>query len=123
MAHIIVPGTLLTEHIFIPNDMVEAITGKAGVNIDEIWQRSGSVIKINEPQANSNERLVTITGTLEGNQLALYMFRSRLGKKFLSALPRPELMVCREPKIQSQSPGRQRARFRTPKHLSILQCW
>lgn len=79
MAHSIVPGTLRTSHVFIPNDMIEAIIGKGGVNIDEIRQISGSVIKIDESQANSNARLVTITGTLEGNQLALYMFHSRLG--------------------------------------------
>jgi len=40
---------------------------------------SGSVIKINEPQDNSNERLVTITGTSDSNQMALYMLYSRLG--------------------------------------------
>ncbi|RFU36048.1 hypothetical protein B7463_g254, partial [Scytalidium lignicola] len=73
-----VPGQPLTQQIFIPNDMVGAIIGKGGAKINEIRQLSGSVIKINEPQDNSNERLVTITGTAECNQMALYMLYSRL---------------------------------------------
>lgn len=72
------PGQPLTQQIYIPNDMVGAIIGKGGAKINEIRQLSGSVIKINEPQDNSNERLVTITGTAECNQMALYMLYSRL---------------------------------------------
>jgi heterogeneous nuclear rnp K-like protein 2 len=74
------PGQPLTQQIFIPNDMVGAIIGKGGAKINEIRQLSGSVIKINEPTDNSNERLVTITGTQECNQMALYMLYSRLGQ-------------------------------------------
>ncbi|KAK5663422.1 hypothetical protein OQA88_3851 [Cercophora sp. LCS_1] len=73
-----VPGAPLTQQIYIPNDMVGAIIGKGGQKINEIRQVSGSVIKINEPQDNSNERLVTITGTEECNRMALYMLYSRL---------------------------------------------
>lgn len=76
-----VPGAPLTQQIYIPNDMVGAIIGKGGQKINEIRQVSGSVIKINEPQDNSNERLVTITGTEECNRMALYMLYSRLGKE------------------------------------------
>lgn len=75
------PGQPLTQQIYIPNDMVGAIIGKGGAKINEIRQLSGSVIKINEPQDNSNERLVTITGTQECNQMALYMLYQRLGKQ------------------------------------------
>jgi heterogeneous nuclear rnp K-like protein len=74
------PGGPLTQQIYIPNDMVGAIIGKGGQKINEIRQISGSVIKINEPQDNSNERLVTITGTEECNRMALYMLYSRLGE-------------------------------------------
>jgi heterogeneous nuclear rnp K-like protein 2 len=79
----LVPGQPLTQQIFIPNDMVGAIIGKGGQKINEIRQLSGSVIKINEPQDNSNERLVTITGTQECNQMALYMLYSRLGESII----------------------------------------
>ncbi|KAJ5940193.1 hypothetical protein N7516_000361 [Penicillium verrucosum] len=72
------PGQPLTQQIYIPNDMVGAIIGKGGAKINEIRHLSGSVIKINEPQESSNERLVTITGTAECNQMALYMLYSRL---------------------------------------------
>ena len=75
-----IPGQPMTQQIFIPNDMVGAFIGKGGAKINEIRQLSGSVIKINEPQDNSNERLVTITGTQECNQMALYMLYSRLGE-------------------------------------------
>lgn len=75
----VMPGQPLTQQIYIPNDMVGAIIGKGGAKINEIRHLSGSVIKINEPQENSNERLVTITGTQECNQMALYMLYSRLG--------------------------------------------
>ena len=34
--------------------------------------------KINEPAENSNERLVTITGTQDCNQMALYLLYTRL---------------------------------------------
>lgn len=79
-----VPGQPLTQQIYIPNDMVGAIIGKGGAKINEIRQLSGSVIKINEPQDNNNERLVTITGTAECNQMALYMLYSRLGESLSS---------------------------------------
>ncbi|KAK4681824.1 PAB1 binding protein [Podospora pseudoanserina] len=71
-------GGPMTQQIYIPNDMVGAIIGKGGQKINEIRQISGSVIKINEPQDNSNERLVTITGTDECNKMALYMLYTRL---------------------------------------------
>jgi heterogeneous nuclear rnp K-like protein len=74
------PGQPITQQIYIPNDMVGAIIGKGGAKINEIRQLSGSVIKINESQDNSNERLVTITGTSDCNQMALYMLYSRLGE-------------------------------------------
>ncbi|KAJ4326571.1 PAB1 binding protein [Fusarium piperis] len=75
-----IPGGPITQQIYIPNDMVGAIIGKGGQKINEIRQMSNSVIKINEPQDNSNERLVTITGTEECNRMALYMLYSRLGE-------------------------------------------
>ena len=88
------PGQPLTQQIFIPNDMVGAIIGKGGLKINEIRHLSGSVIKINEPQDNSNERLVTITGTQECNQMALYMLYTRLGKSSSFALiPAPNLLL------------------------------
>ena len=73
-------GPQITQQIYIPNDMVGAIIGKGGQKINEIRSMSGSVIKINEAQDNSKERLVTISGTEECNRMALYMLYSRLGE-------------------------------------------
>ncbi|RKP10795.1 hypothetical protein THASP1DRAFT_12379 [Thamnocephalis sphaerospora] len=66
------------QQIFIPNDLVGAIIGKGGAKINEIRQMSGASIKINEPDGNVRERLVTITGTAEANQMALYLLYNRL---------------------------------------------
>jgi len=71
------PGSQ-AQQIFIPNDMVGCIIGKGGSKINEIRNLSGSHIKIAEPHGNTNERLVTITGTPESNQMALYLLYSRL---------------------------------------------
>lgn len=90
-----VPSQPITQQIYIPNDMVGAIIGKGGQKINEIRQLSGSVIKINEPQDNSNERLVTVTGTQECNQMALYMLYTRLGESsILLQVPRIRLQSC-----------------------------
>ena len=74
--------------------MVGAIIGKGGAKINEIRHLSGSVIKINEPQDNSNERLVTITGTQECNQMALYMLYSRLGKPLVIPANETNSNIC-----------------------------
>lgn len=54
------------------------IIGKGGSKINEIRQLSGSHIKIADSHGDANERLVTITGTPESNQMALYLLYSRL---------------------------------------------
>ncbi|KAI7892687.1 uncharacterized protein EV154DRAFT_480176 [Mucor mucedo] len=66
------------QQIFIPNEMVGCIIGKGGSKINEIRQLSGSHIKIADSHGDANERLVTITGTPESNQMALYLLYSRL---------------------------------------------
>jgi hypothetical protein len=48
------------------------------MKINEIRQTSGSHIKIADPSTDSHERLITITGTPESNQMALYLLYSRL---------------------------------------------
>ncbi|KAJ3188039.1 hypothetical protein HK101_009271 [Irineochytrium annulatum] len=66
------------QQIFIPNEMVGAIIGKGGQKINEIRQLSGCLIKIMENVEGSTERLVTITGSPECNQMALYLLYQRL---------------------------------------------
>ncbi|KAF9354027.1 hypothetical protein BGX34_011248 [Mortierella sp. NVP85] len=72
-------GVTQAQQIFIPNDMVGTVIGKSGAKINEIRQMSGSHIKIADaPHGSSNERLVTITGTPESNQMAVYLLYQRL---------------------------------------------
>lgn len=73
-----VVGGSTSQQIFIPNAMVGCIIGKGGSKINEIRQMSGSHIKIQEPMGDTNERLVTITGTPESNHMALYLLHTRL---------------------------------------------
>lgn len=71
-------GSSQAQQIFIPNEMVGCIIGKGGSKINEIRQLSGSHIKIADPHGDTNERLVTVTGSPESNQMALYLLYSRL---------------------------------------------
>jgi len=57
--------------INIPEQLVGTIIGKRGSAINEIRQRSGAHVKIADPVPNSRERLVTITGTQQANEIAL----------------------------------------------------
>ncbi|CEI90647.1 Putative KH domain-containing protein [Rhizopus microsporus] len=72
------PHTTQSQQIYIPNEMVGCIIGRNGMKINEIRQTSGSHIKIADPRDDSRERLITITGTPESNQIALYLLYSRL---------------------------------------------
>jgi len=67
-----------TQQLYIPNELVGCIIGKGGSKISEIRQQSGSQVKIGELQNGTNERLVSITGTPESNQMALFLLYSRL---------------------------------------------
>lgn len=89
-------GQPITQQIFIPNDMVGAIIGKGGAKINEIRQLSQASIKIAEPNEAGNDRMVTITGLQEANNMALYLLYQRLGwdhHKYSGSIP--ESLVIR----------------------------
>ncbi|KAI8888179.1 hypothetical protein K501DRAFT_26966 [Backusella circina FSU 941] len=67
-----------TQRIYVPKEMVGCVIGKRGSKINEIRQMSGSEIKIDSPNESTSERLITINGTAESNQVALYMLYSTL---------------------------------------------
>jgi poly(rC)-binding protein 2/3/4 len=79
------PGSQ-TQQIFIPNALVGAIIGKAGVKINEIRAQSQCQIRVTEPGtapgpgqvANPEERLVTITGQPSNINVAVQMLYHRL---------------------------------------------
>jgi heterogeneous nuclear rnp K-like protein 2 len=71
-------STQSSVQIYIPNDMVGAVIGKAGSKINSIRQQSGCRITIAEPDAAGGERLVTIMGSADANQMALYLLYSSM---------------------------------------------
>jgi len=75
------PGSQ-SQQIFVPNELVGAIIGRGGNQINAIRQMSQSHIKIMEPGAggvaNSSERLVVITGSPSSIQAAVSMIAARL---------------------------------------------
>ncbi|CED82653.1 PolyC-binding proteins alphaCP-1 and related KH domain proteins [Phaffia rhodozyma] len=72
-----------TQSIYIPNDLVGPIIGKAGSKINEIRTLSNTQIRIMEPhqqgsEGNPNERLVTITGQPDSVNTAMQLLYQRL---------------------------------------------
>ena len=68
----------VTQQLYIPNELVGSVIGKGGSKINEIRQQSGSQVRIHEADPKSTERLVSIIGTPESNQAALYLLYGRL---------------------------------------------
>lgn len=76
-------GEELSQDVYIPNDFVGSVIGKGGAKIKDIRHLSGSRVKINDPIPNGTERLITIWGTPESNETAIYLIHSLIesGKK------------------------------------------
>lgn len=71
------PGSQITQHIYIPDDLVGSVIGKGGAKINEIRQSSGTHIKITDP-SGAPERLVTILGSQANIQIAVNMLHNRV---------------------------------------------
>ncbi|KAM0754856.1 hypothetical protein T439DRAFT_284541 [Meredithblackwellia eburnea MCA 4105] len=74
------------QQIYIPNELVGSIIGKAGSKINEIRSQSQCQIRISEPGenapgANPSERLVTIIGQPNNIQVAVRLLYDRLEKE------------------------------------------
>uniref|UniRef100_A0A060T6L1 ARAD1B13024p n=1 Tax=Blastobotrys adeninivorans TaxID=409370 RepID=A0A060T6L1_BLAAD len=68
-----------SQSVLVPHDMVGSIIGKGGVKVNEIRQMSGSTIKINDSDRGvAVNRTITVTGTPEGNQMALMLMYQRI---------------------------------------------
>ncbi|KAF8978445.1 RNA binding protein, heterogenous nuclear RNP-K like protein [Entomortierella lignicola] len=72
-------SNLRTQEISIPADMVGCIIGKAGSRISETRHLSGSGISVAKvPHDETGERKLTIVGTRESNEKALYLLYGQL---------------------------------------------
>lgn len=71
----------VSQQIYIPKDIVGAIIGKNGNNINRIRKSSGCQIKIEETNGNGENRLVSVTGTFEGTNVAVYMLYENIERE------------------------------------------
>ncbi|KFO27805.1 Heterogeneous nuclear ribonucleoprotein K [Fukomys damarensis] len=69
-------GPIITTQITIPKDLAGSIIGKGGQRIKQIPHESGASIKIGEPVAGSEDRIITITGTQDQIQDAQYLLQN-----------------------------------------------
>lgn len=61
----------------VPDEIAGALIGKGGYKINEIRQMSQAHVKIAERVPGAMERVVTVTGTPEAVQLAIYLVQTR----------------------------------------------
>lgn len=70
------PQTISTQKIAIPTVTAGRVIGKSGATIRDIRMQSQTTISISDPEAsNQDERVVTIAGTPQGIQCAIFLIR------------------------------------------------
>ncbi|XP_055341932.1 poly(rC)-binding protein 3-like isoform X2 [Paramacrobiotus metropolitanus] len=73
-----------SHELTIPNDWVGCVIGRGGVKINEIRHLSGAVIKISPCEDGKKERSITITGSPEAVNVALYLIQTRISAELLA---------------------------------------
>lgn len=68
----------ISQEIYIPNDYVGNVIGKAGKNIRKLTEATGSKILIADPDPNSKGRKITIEGSATGNQTAIFLINNKI---------------------------------------------
>jgi len=78
------PTTVDTsQKIAIPTVCAGAVIGKGGTIIADIKAQSGCQIRIADPETSTpNERVVTVTGSPQGIQTAVYLIRQRVEQPY-----------------------------------------
>ena len=74
-----------SQEITIPNDWVGCVIGRGGMKINEIRHLSGAVIKISPCEDGKKERSISITGSPEAVQVALYLIQTRISAELLTS--------------------------------------
>eukprot|EP00744_Colponema_vietnamica_P003972 GILI01006008.1.p1 GENE.GILI01006008.1~~GILI01006008.1.p1 ORF type:complete len:421 (+),score=138.78 GILI01006008.1:58-1320(+) len=63
--------------VTVSNESIGRVIGKGGNYVSQIRQCSGSDIKISEPEPGKTDRIITLIGTPESNQIAQYLIAAR----------------------------------------------
>ena len=71
--------------ITIPNDWVGCVIGRGGVKINEIRHLSGAVIKISPCEDGKKERNISIQGSPDAVNVALYLIQTRISAELLTS--------------------------------------
>eukprot|EP00041_Stephanoeca_diplocostata_P033366 m.1101404 g.1101404 ORF g.1101404 m.1101404 type:complete len:424 (+) comp24323_c0_seq3:207-1478(+) len=74
----------VTQQLSVPDDIAGALIGKGGYKINEIRQMSQAHVKIAERVPGASERVVTVTGTPEAVQLAIYLVQTRMQEALMA---------------------------------------
>jgi len=56
------------------------VIGKGGSSINEIRARSGAHIKISELESGASDRMITITGTPQANDMAIALIHQKMAE-------------------------------------------
>ncbi|OQV12570.1 Poly(rC)-binding protein 2, partial [Hypsibius exemplaris] len=74
-----------SHEITIPNDWVGCVIGRGGVKINEIRHLSGAVIKISPCEDGKKERNISISGSTDAVNVALYLIQTRISAELLTS--------------------------------------
>jgi len=78
LSQVLSPYHIQVQQLYVSNELIGCVIGKQGECIKRIRNISGSQIKIAEPNPNNTDRLITITGNVETNHVAMCMILGRL---------------------------------------------
>jgi len=72
-----IPASSQTLVIPVPEHLMGTVIGKGGQSINEIRGRSGAHVKIAELESGATDRIITITGTPQANEVAVAMIHQK----------------------------------------------
>jgi len=64
----------------VPDYLMGTVIGKGGASINEIRARSGAHIKISELESGASDRMITITGSPQSNDMAIALIHQKMAE-------------------------------------------